>query len=80
MHQKCTKKEKTPSVAAKIVAQAGVRIHDATTRRPPAHSKPIINTDNLEEERGKQFDPRVLDAFKAARPEVIQIVCEFADA
>lgn len=34
----------------------------------------------LEAERGKHFDPKVLDAFFACKPEVLRICAEYADA
>lgn len=66
-------------LAGRIVAVADV--FDAlSTKRP---YKPAFPTDRcfaiMEEQRGKHFDPTVLDAFLARRQDIIHIQMEYVD-
>jgi len=66
-------------IEGRIVATADV--FDAlSSKRPYKPAFPIEKCFNIMlEQRGKQFDPDVLDAFFARRAEIIEIQCSLAD-
>jgi putative two-component system response regulator len=67
-------------LAARITAVADV--FDALTSRRPYKPPFPLNRcfEIMQEERGKHFDPKVLDAFMACRDAIIAVRMELADA
>ena len=66
-------------IQARIISVADV--FDAlSTKRPYKPAYPIDKCfEIMEEQRGKQFDPQVLDAFFACRDKIIQVQCALVD-